>query len=433
MAELDILSKLSELGEEQKLSPEDYEQEVQKIAGEYNFRYDPENKKFTGPDGKTRDLLAANKQVADLSEGKTSISGQDLSEIMGSKDILEFTQNVFGDASESQLGEKMLEERIKQKVNSSSSAIELDKTGKDNTALIKDAQNGRANPVTLENVLDKSTKSTLDTAIKNVGDMNTKITELTKKMDKAIASSFEDRKALTEIEKTLKDKGDKIQELADKTTAEMKKDGTWKDTAGKALMVLLASFIAYVSIDKLVDEMSGCFVTTKKDGIIVSKCKLADFTCCDPEQKKDGIYLLCNNLGDFYDSSSTNETCLDKDKKIYKDDGYFKANVCTGDGNGTDNGGMCKSCNSTNPCLTKNGTDNGDKITYEYTCVKADAMSALGFIMGGLINLVKDTTTGVFTAKWLWYVLFIAAGIMGVYLVFEFLKAYILSRAEKSA
>jgi len=430
MAEFDVI--FDNLPEDEEKTTPQQDEKIRAAAEKLRLTYDPQTGEFKTIDGGIkRDLRGANKMVGDLTQGVTDLPKSKMADILTDTRVADFSEKIFGDKSKTSVDQarNIFGRRVGLDVRNGDISAEIKPS--DATGLIKSETSTTRVGVVEKVVGENGVKQTKD--IKNVEDLTQELAKTKAELQKANVRNAEFEKSLGEIEKTLKDKGDKIQEMANKTTAEMKKDGTWKDTAGKALMVLLASFIAYVSIDELVNEMSGCFVTTKKDGMIVSKCKLADFTCCDPEQKKDGIYLLCNNLGDFYDSSSTNETCLDKDKKIYKDDGYFKANVCTGDGNGTDNGGMCKSCNSTNPCLTKNGTDNGDKITYEYTCVKADAMSALGFIMGGLINLVKDTTSGVFTAKWLWYVLFIAAGIMGVYLIFEFLKAYILSRAEKSA
>ena len=378
--------------------------EVQEIAKKYKFEYDSKTGKFKGPNGKSHDLFAANKQVADLAKGKTIITTEtDLSDIITSKNIVEFSENVFGDSSEAQLAENLLEKRIKQKVDNSSSAFKPDPTKKSTKDLVAGAGTGRANPTALENVLDENTISQLDTSVENVENMDKKLTELIKKMDKAIAASFEDRESLEEIKKTLDKDGGRIQELANKT--------------GKGLMVLLASFIAYVSIDELVDELSGCFVTTKKDGKIISKCKLDKFTC-NP-YKKEGVYPLCSSLQDFYDASSTDPSCL-KNGKNYNDDDYFTSNECQD--KGTDNDGTCNLCNSNNKCFTQNGEDG---LTYEYSCVKVNAADALGYVMGGLINLVRDTTSAVFSAKWLWYMLYIVGGIMVVYLVFAYLRSRI--------
>ena len=289
----------------------------------------------------------------------------------------------------------------------------------DATGLISETSTTRVGSV--EKVVgENGVKQTKD--IKNVEDLKQELAKTKAELQKSKIANFEYQQSLEEIKKTLDENGGKIQELADKTTAEMKKDGTWKDTAGKGLMVLLASFIAYVSIDELVDELSGCIVTTKKDGKIISKCKLDKFTC-NP-YKKEGVYPLCSSLQDFYDASSTDPSCL-KNGKNYNDDDYFTSNECQD--KGTDNDGTCNLCNSNNKCFTKNGEDG---LTYEYSCVKVNAADALGYIMGGLINLVRDATSAVFSSKWLWYMLGIVVGIMVLYLVFAYLRSCITD--EKS-
>ena len=408
-----FLSDLSAFNEE-KLSIED-DAKVEEIAKKYKFEYDSKTGEFKGPDGKSHDLLAANRQVADLANGRTTIDEAGMNKILTDNvEVDKFSENLFGDKSP---------ESVKQAKGILGNRVELEIMNNDVQAEVKPSialefvkEPTKPHVAAVEQIVgENGVKQTKD--ITTVEDLKKELAKTKTELQKSKIANFEYQQSLEEIKKTLDENGGKIQELADKTTAEMKKDGTWKDTAGKGLMVLLASFIAYVSIDELVDELSGCIVTTKKDGKIISKCKLDKFTC-NP-YKKEGVYPLCSSLQDFYDASSTDPSCL-KNGKNYNDDDYFTSNECQD--KGTDNDGTCNLCNSNNKCFTKNGEDG---LTYEYSCVKVNAADALGYIMGGLINLVRDTTSAVFSSKWLWYMLGIVVGIMVLYLVFAYLRSRI--------
>jgi len=398
MGEYDIIFDNLPKDEEKTTPAQD--EKIKVAAEKLGLMYDARNGEFKAKDGTTRDLSGAAKMVRDLTGGLMELPPEKKADILSDKNVGDFSEKLFGDESKSSLtqAKKILSDRL-------------------DVGVVNDSMNAKVEPsIELEFVKDP-TKAHVDavkqivadngvTRTKNittVEDLEKELAKTKTELEKSKIVNFEYQQSLEEIKKTLDKDGGKIQELADKT--------------GKGLMVLLASFIAYVSIDELVDELSGCIVTTKKDGKIISKCKLDKFTC-NP-YKKEGVYPLCSSLQDFYDASSTDPSCQ-KNGKNYNDDDYFTSNECQD--NGTDNDGTCNLCNSNNKCFTKNGEDG---LTYEYSCVKVNAADALGYIMGGLINLVRDTTSTVFSSKWLWYMLGIVVGIMVLYLVFAYLRSRI--------
>lgn len=385
--------------DEEKTTPEQ-DEKIKNAAKKLGLTYDTRNGKFTTIDGSARDLTGAAKMVRGLTGGLVDLSSENKADILSDKNVGDFSEKLFGDKSGSSLtqAKQILSDRLDVGVDNGSIKAEVKQST--SQVILKDPTIPHVDAVT-QIVADNGVTRTKD--ITTVEDFEKELAKTKTELEKLKIVNFEYRQSLEEIKKTLDKDGGRIQELANKT--------------GKGLMVLLASFIAYVSIDELVDELSGCFVTTKKDGKIISKCKLDKFTC-NP-YKKEGVYPLCTSLQNFYDASSTDPSCL-KNGKNYTDDDYFTSNECQD--KGTDNDGTCNLCNSNNKCFTKNGEDG---LTYEYSCVKVNAADALGYIMGGLINLVRDTTSTVFSSKWLWYMLGIVVGIMVLYLVFAYLRSRI--------
>lgn len=412
MAYLDILHDLSALDDE-KLSPEEYNKTVEEIANKYKFEYDSKTGDFKGPDGKSSDLLGANKQVAELTKGKITIDEAGMDKIL-IDNVDNFSEKLFGDKSAESLrqAKDILGKRVELEIMNNDVQAEVDP----NIAIVFVNEPTKPHVDAIEKIVE-SNGVTQTKDITTVAELKKELAKTKTELQKSKIANFEYQQSLEEIKKTLDNNGEKIQELADKTTEKMKAEGTWKEKAGKGLMVLLASFIAYVSIDELVDQLSGCIITTKKDGKIISKCKLDKFTC-DP-YKKDGVYPFCSSLQDFYDASSTDPSCL-KNGNHYADDDYFTGNECQD--KGTDNDGTCNLCNLNNKCFVKNGEDG---LTYEYSCVKVNASDALGYIMGGLINLVRGAASVVFSSKWLWYMLGIVVGIMVLYMVFSYIRSRI--------